>query len=88
MQPSADHDHQARQQTLYRYMDAFRRGDFETMSHIFAQAEQDSTLEDLLWNVLRAVATEHVSDEQRAQDTQQVRDLLRRLKLRHEEGLL
>jgi hypothetical protein len=78
MQQPADHEYQARQHALYQYMDAFRRGDFETMLRILAQAEHDPQLEDLIWNVQSAVAAEHVSDVQRAHDVQQVQDLLRR----------
>lgn len=89
MHASADeNDYQAHQHLLSRYLDAFRRGDFEAVSQILAQAEQNPELEDLIWNVERAIAAEHVSDEQRARDVWQVQHLLKRLKSRREDDCL
>ena len=48
----------AREKALHRYMDAFEQNDFEVMSQVLAQAEQDTDLETLIWEVHAAYAAE------------------------------
>lgn len=67
----------AREKALHRYMDAFERNDFDTMSQVLAQAEQDPELENLIWEVHAAYAAEE-EVEQREHDVEQVQHLLRR----------
>lgn len=67
----------AHEKALHRYMDAFERDDFDTMSQVLAQAEQDPELENLIWEVHAAYAAEE-EVEQREQDVEQVQQLLRR----------
>jgi hypothetical protein len=67
----------AREKALHRYMDAFERGDFDILSQVLVQAEQDSELEDLIWQVHAAYAAEEEL-ERREHDIEQVRQLLRR----------
>lgn len=66
----------AREKTLHRYMDAFERNDFEGMSQVLIQAEQDPSLETLIWEVHAAYAVEE-EYEQREHEVEQVRQLLR-----------
>ncbi|HVB21681.1 MAG TPA: hypothetical protein VNG51_07030 [Ktedonobacteraceae bacterium] len=66
----------AREKALHRYMDAFERDDFDTMSQVLAQAEQDPELENLIWEVHAAYAAEE-EVEQREHDVEQVQQLLR-----------
>lgn len=65
----------AREKTLHRYMDAFERNDFEVMSQVLAQAEQDPSLETLIWEVHTAYAAEE-EYEQREHEVEQVQQLL------------
>jgi hypothetical protein len=67
--------HLAREKALHRYMDAFERNDFEVMSQVLAQAEQDEDLETLIWEVHAAYAAEE-EYEQREHEVEQVRQLL------------
>src|SRR5260370_16394310 len=73
---NAREQHLAREKTLHRYMDAFERNDFEVMSQVLAQAEQDEDLETLIWEVHAAYAAEE-EYEQREHEVEQVRQLLR-----------
>ncbi len=66
----------AREKALHRYMDAFELNDFEVMSQILAQAEQDADLETLIWEVHAAYAADE-EYEQREHEVEQVRQLLR-----------
>jgi hypothetical protein len=66
----------AREKALHRYMDAFERNDFEIMSQVLAQAEQDAGLETLIWEVHAAYAAEE-EYEQREHEVEQVQQLLR-----------
>ncbi len=68
--------HLAREKALHRYMDAFERNDFEVMSQVLAQAEQDEDLETLIWEVHAAYAADE-EYEQREHEVEQVRQLLR-----------
>jgi hypothetical protein len=68
--------HLAREKALHRYMDAFERNDFEVMSQVLAQAEQDADLETLIWEVHAAYAAEEEYG-QREYEVEQVRQLLR-----------
>lgn len=68
--------HLAREKALHRYMDAFERNDFEVMTQVLAQAEQDEDLETLIWEVHAAYAAEE-EYEQREHEVEQVRQLLR-----------
>lgn len=68
--------HLAREKALHLYMDAFERNDFEVMSQVLAQAEQDENLETLIWEVHAAYAAEE-EYEQREHEVEQVRQLLR-----------
>lgn len=65
-----------REKALHRYMDAFERNDFEAMSQVLTQAEQDADLETLIWEVHAAYAAEE-EYEQREHEAEQVRQLLR-----------
>lgn len=65
----------ARERAIITYMDAYERGDFDTMSMVLQQAEHDSELGDLLWNVLAAYQAEE-EDERRENDVVLVRQLL------------
>ncbi len=65
-----------REKALHRYMDAFERSDFEAMSQVLLQAEQDQDLETLIWEVHAAYAAEE-EHEQREHEVEQVRQLLR-----------
>lgn len=65
----------ARERAILTYMDAYERGDFDTMSMVLQQAEHDSELGDLLWNVLAAYQAEE-DDERRENDVVLVRQLL------------
>ena len=67
-----------REKALLTYMDAFERGDFDTMSMVLQQAEQDPELSDLIWNVLAAYQAEE-EEERRESDVVLVRQLLRQL---------
>jgi hypothetical protein len=73
---NAREQHLAREKALHRYMDAFERNDFEVMSQVLAQAEQDAALETLIWEVHAAYAAEE-EYEQREHEVEQVRQLLR-----------
>ena len=73
---NAREQHLAREKTLHRYMDAFERNDFEVMSQVLAQAEQDADLETLIWEVHAAYAADE-EYEQREHEVEQVRQLLR-----------
>jgi len=66
----------AREKALHRYMDAFELNDFEVMSQILAQAEQDADLETLIWEVHAAYAADE-EYEQREHEVEQLRQLLR-----------
>jgi hypothetical protein len=70
--------HLAREKALHRYMDAFERNDFEIMSQILAQAEQDADLETLIWEVHAAYAADEEYG-QREHEVEQVRQLLQQL---------
>jgi hypothetical protein len=65
----------ARERAILTYMDAYERGDFDTMSMVLQQAEHDSELGDLLWNVLAAYQAEE-DDERRENEVILVRQLL------------
>ena len=65
-----------REKALFAYMDAYERGDFDTMSRVLQQAEQDLELGDLIWNVLAAYQAEE-EEERRENDVVLVRQLLR-----------
>ena len=73
---NAREQHLAREKALHRYMDAFERNDFEVMSQVLAQAEQDADLETLIWEVHAAYAAEE-EYEQREHEVEQLRQLLR-----------
>jgi hypothetical protein len=66
-----------REKALYRYMDAFERGDFEYMAQILKQAELDSELETLLWDVQAAYLVEQEA-EREENDILLVRQLLQK----------
>jgi hypothetical protein len=66
----------AREKAILTYMDAYERGDFDTMSMLLQQAEYDSELGDLIWNVLAAYQAEE-EDERRESDVVLVQQLLR-----------
>jgi len=68
-------EHQLREKTLYRYMDAFERGDFESMSHILEQAEQDPELEQMIWEVQTTYLIEQEVERQE-NDAELVRQIL------------
>jgi hypothetical protein len=61
---SARRESLLREKALYRYMDAFERGDFENMSRILQQAERDPELEELIWGVQTAYLIEHEAERQ------------------------
>jgi hypothetical protein len=65
----------AREKAVIAYLDAYERGDFDTMSIVLQQAEHDSELGDLIWNVLAAYQSEE-GDERRESDVVLVRQLL------------
>jgi hypothetical protein len=65
-----------REKALFAYMDAYERGDFDTMSRVLGQAEQDPELGNLIWNVLAAYQAEE-EEERRENDVVLVRQLLR-----------
>ncbi len=65
-----------REKALFAYMDAYERGDFDTMSRVLEQAEQDTELGNLIWNVLAAYQAEE-EEERRENDVVLVRQLLR-----------
>src|SRR5258708_5817128 len=65
-----------REKALLTYMDAYERGDFDMMSIVLHQAEQDLELGDLIWNVLAAYQAEE-EEERRESDVELVRQLLR-----------
>lgn len=65
-----------REKALFAYMDAYERGDFDTMSKVLEQAEQDPELGNLIWNVLAAYQAEE-EEERRENDVVLVRQLLR-----------
>ena len=73
---NAREQHLSREKALHCYMDAFERNDFEVMSQVLAQAEQDADLEMLIWEVHAAYAAEE-EYEQREHEVEQVRQLLR-----------
>ena len=75
---NAREQHLSRERALHRYMDAFERNDFEVMSQVLAQAEQDADLETLIWEVHAACAAEE-EYEQREHEVEQVRQLLLQL---------
>lgn len=64
-----------RERTLYRYMDAFERGDFENMARILHQAERDPELEEMIWEVQTAYLIEQEAERQE-NDIALVRQLL------------
>ncbi len=64
-----------REEALFTYMDAYERGDFDIMSMVLQQAEQDPELGDLIWNVLAAYQAEE-EEERRESDVELVRQLL------------
>lgn len=53
-----------REKALYSYMDAFERGDFESMARILQQAEHDPTLEEMIWEVQTAYLVEQEAERQ------------------------
>ncbi len=65
----------AREQAVIAYLNAYERGDFDTMSTVLQRAEHDSELGDLIWNVLAAYQAEE-EDERRESDVVLVRQLL------------
>jgi len=67
----------AREEALHLYMDAFERGDFDRMTLILQQAEQDTELGNLIWEVHAAYEAEQES-ERRENDVELVQQLLRR----------
>jgi hypothetical protein len=65
-----------REKALFIYMDAYERGDFDTMSRVLQHAEQDLGFGDLIWNVFAAYQAEE-EEERRENDVVLVRQLLR-----------
>ncbi len=65
----------AREKALFAYMDAYERGDFDTMSSVLQQTEQDLELGDLIWNVFATYQDEE-KEERRDNDVVLVRQLL------------
>jgi hypothetical protein len=65
-----------REKALLTYMDAYESGNFDTMSMVLQQAEQDPELGNLIWNVLAAYQSEE-EEEGRESDVELVRQLLR-----------
>ena len=57
-------NHLVREKIIYRYISALEKGDFETLTDILHQAEQDSELENMLWEVSEQYGNEY---EQAAQ---------------------
>jgi hypothetical protein len=66
----------ARERAIITYIEAYERGDFDTMTMMLEQAEQDSELGDLIWNVLATYQAEE-EEERRESDVILVRQLLR-----------
>ena len=51
--------HLLREKIIYRYINALEQGDFETLSTILQQAEQDPALETMLWEVSKQYGDEY-----------------------------
>jgi hypothetical protein len=66
----------AREKAIITYIEAYERGDFDTMTMILQQAVHDSELGDLIWDVLATYQAEE-EDERRESDVILVRQLLR-----------
>ena len=67
----------AREKALHQYMNAFDRGDFDRMTLILQQTEQDPELGSLIWEVHAAYEAEQESERQE-NDVELVQQLLRR----------
>ncbi len=63
-QQPARRESRLREKALYRYMDAFERGDFEIMARILQQAERDPELEAMIWEVQTAYLAEQEAERQ------------------------
>lgn len=74
---SARRESRLREKALYRYMDAFERGDFEIMARILQQAERDPELEEMIWEVQAAYLAE-LEDERQENDIALVWQLLQK----------
>jgi hypothetical protein len=66
----------AREKAIITYIEAYERGDFDTMTIMLQQAEHDSELGDLIWDVLATYQAEE-EEERRESDVILVRQLLR-----------
>ncbi len=64
-----------REKVLFTYLDAYEHGDFDTMSIVLQQTEQDPELGDLIWNVLASYQAEE-EEEKHENDIELVRQLL------------
>ena len=65
----------ARESTVLAYLDAFERGDAESVSRILQQAERDPELEEMIWEVHATYQAEQ-EYERREKDVALVRELL------------
>ena len=51
--------HLLHEKIIYRYISALEQGDFETLTTILQQAEQDPELETMLWEVSKQYGDEY-----------------------------